>query len=160
MPPAQEVDVGAATRACFAKDATKDEFASALIYKLQRKNIEPNNQSNEDNTSAEDTSTSLQLLLIWGSNVSYKNGLYVRALLIKHSNAITWDEDMLERLHSIHRALLRDDYNVEDTWLLDGVTMLNTKTEWVEGSHLFEIAIYEGNRKDSAVAPLWVSSSM
>jgi hypothetical protein len=141
MPPDQKVDTNAMTSASFGRDINKDEFASALIYKLQRKKgPESDNQSGVDDMFIEDTPTSLQLLVIWGYNNEYSFSL--RALLIKHSNTITWDEDTLEKLHSMYLALLRNDRIVKDTWLLDDET------------------ISKGTRKDDCMEPLWVSSNM
>jgi hypothetical protein len=103
IPLDQKVDANNMTRASFGIDTNKDEFESALMYKLQRKKrFKSNNQSNADNTFAKDTSTTLQLLVIWKSHNKY--GYSVRVLLIKHSNTITWNEDTLEKLHSTRVA--------------------------------------------------------
>jgi hypothetical protein len=105
--PDQKVDANAMARASFGKDTTKDEFSSALIYKLQKKKrLKYSDQSDADDKSKKDTSTSLQLLIIWRSNFGYKYEFFVRALLIKHSDTIIWDEDALKKLHSMHLALL------------------------------------------------------
>jgi hypothetical protein len=150
IPPEQKVDADAITRASFAKDIAKDEFESALIYRLQRrKNFEPN---------ADNTSTSLQLLIIWGYNIKSENRLFVRVLLIKHSNTITWNEDTLERLHSMHLALLRNDHVVRDTWLLDDVTVLITTLKWKKEIDTTEITITEEAREGDYMEPLWVQS--
>jgi hypothetical protein len=60
----QKVDANTVARASLGRDVTKDEFSSALIYKLQRKSIESHSQSNADNTFSEGTSTSIQLLIM------------------------------------------------------------------------------------------------
>jgi hypothetical protein len=155
--PGQKVDANAMTEASFGRDVVKDELASALIYKLQRKKyLKFNSQSNTDSAFAEDASTSLQLLVIWRFNA---NKFSVRALLIKHSNTITWNEDTLKKLYSMYLSLCRDDDIIEDTWLLVDETVLMTTSKWMMG-HAFEIAISEGTRKDDTMVPLWVSSNM
>jgi hypothetical protein len=159
MPPDQKVDANAMTRASFGEEMFTTEFASALLYKLQRKKpLESNDQSNTDSTFVKDLSASLQLLVIWRYNIEHD--LSVRALLIKHSNIITWNEETLEKLHSMHLALLRDDIIVEDAWLLDDATVLVTTSKWKKDSYAFEITISEGTKTDDTMAPLWVSSNM
>jgi hypothetical protein len=130
------------------------EFEGVLIYKLQRKK---RLESDADSTSTEGTVTSFQLLAILGFNDEYI--LCVRALLIKHSNAIIWDEDTLKRLHSMCLALLKKGY-CKDTWLLDDATVLMTTSNWKQDSCVFEITISEEDRKDNCIEPLWVPSSM
>jgi hypothetical protein len=157
----QKVDANVMTGVSFGREIFKVEFASALIYKLQRKRrLESNDQTDTDNTSTKDISTSLQLLVIWRSNSRYRDGLRVRALLIKHSNAIIWNEDILEKLHSMQLALLRDDIIVKDTWLLDNTTVLMTVSKWREMDYATVITISEGIKKDDSMEPLWVSSDM
>jgi hypothetical protein len=165
IPLALKVDANHMTRASFGKNAAKNEFASAFIYKLKRKG---SLESDADNT--KDASTSLQLLVIWNSNVWYE--FSARALLIKHSNAITWNEDTLERLHSMYLNLLdkglRVDfvetqskhYPVKDTWLLDDATALMTTLSWKRDGCIFEVKISNWIRKSDSMAPLWVPSSM
>jgi hypothetical protein len=146
------------TRASFGDKLSTTEFTSALIYKLQRKKyLESNDQSNANSKFAEETSTSLRLLVIWRLDNEYN--ICVRALLIKHSNTITWNEDTLEKLYSMHFSLLRDDDIIEDTWLLDDTTVLMTTTKW-KMSHTIEITISKVTRKDGTMVPLWVSSNM
>jgi hypothetical protein len=159
MLPDQKVDANTMTRAGLGRDAAKNEFASALIYKLQRKkHLKPNGQSNENNASKEDTLTSLRLLVIWGNNSMHY--FCVRALLIKHSNTVTWNKDTLEKLYSMHLSLLRDDNIIEDTWLLDNATVIMTTSKWEKMRRAIEITISEGTRKDSTIEPLWVSLNM
>jgi hypothetical protein len=147
------------TRTGFGKDKIKNEYVSALIYKLQRKKrLESNEQSNANNASIEDTSTSLRLLVMWGPNNGHK--ISARALLIRHSNAITWNEDTLEKLHSMHLDLLRDNCVVRDTWLLDDATVLMTILKWKRGKDTFKIIITEGTREDDSMEPLWIPSSI
>jgi hypothetical protein len=159
MPPDQKVDANTVARAGFGRDITKDEFASALIYKLQRRKCpESDDQSNADST--KDTSTSLQLLVIWKANDWHDNKFFIRVLLIKHSNATAWDEDTLEKLHSTYCALLKDDYNIKDIWMLDDATVLITTSNWKYVSCATKITISEGTREDDFMEPLCIPSSI
>jgi hypothetical protein len=149
--------------AIFRQDTTKDNSIGALIYKLQSL------RSDADSALTEDTSTSVQLLVIWESRGWRR--FPMRTLLIEHSNAITWDEDKLRELYSIRHALLNKRQHikvnyafeecifVEDMWLLNDTTTLTTRLKWKEYSYTFEITISEGTRKDDSVEPLWISSS-
>jgi hypothetical protein len=155
----QKVDANAMTRASFGEEMFATEFASTLLYKLQRKKPpESNNQSDANSASTKNLLTSLQLLIIWRYNVEHK--LSARALLIKHSNTIAWDEDTLERLYSMHLALLRNYQIIEDTWLLDDATILMITLKGKKDSYGFEIIISEGTRTDDTMEPLWVSLNM
>jgi hypothetical protein len=159
--PGQKVDVNTVTSASFGISTAKLEFASALIYKLQRKKrFGSKDQSNVSNTLTEGTSISLRLLVIWGYNVKYENRSTVRALLIKHSDEITWNEDKLEKLHSMYFDLLKDDYSIKDTWLLDDATVLITTSRWRSRDCVTKITISEGTRKNDSMEPLCVPSSI
>jgi hypothetical protein len=150
------VNANTVASAILGRGIAKDEFSGALIYKLQRKSIESDSQSNADNT--KDTSTSIQLLIMWRS--IEKDELFLHALLIKHSNTITWDEDKLKKLHSMHLDLLGNDNVVKDTWLLDDVTVLRTVLRWKYGRRMTEITISEETREDDSKEPLWISSDI
>jgi hypothetical protein len=56
IPPDRKVDANAMIKAGFAKDLVKEEFASALVYKLQRKK---RIESNTYNTFIKDTKIGL-----------------------------------------------------------------------------------------------------
>jgi hypothetical protein len=143
IPPDQEVDANTSTRISFAKEITKNEFTSALIYRLQRKNIE----SNADNTS-------IQLLIIW--KFDKMDEFSARVLLIKYSNTITWDDNMLKKLHAMDLTPLDDYADVSETWLLDDATMLTTTLMWDDEWPTLEITIETGNddSMDSPCVPL------
>jgi hypothetical protein len=152
------VDANTIARASFGEEIFKTEFSSALIYKLQRKKyLESNDQSNADSIFTEETSTSLQFLVIWRYNDKYS--VCVRVLLIKHSNIIAWNEDTLEKLYSMYLFLCKGDDIIEDTWLLDDATVLMTTSKW-EMDHAIEITLSEATRKDGTMAPLWFSLNM
>jgi hypothetical protein len=148
IPPDQKVDTNTMTSASFGKHVLKHEFMVALIYRLQRKNIE----SNMDHT--KDTSTSIQLLVIWRFNNSYD--FNVNTMLIKHNDTITWDEDKLRALYSMHRDLSRTVYRTKDVWLLDEATVLMTTSKWGEERYTTKITLSEGTRDDSFTRPIRV----
>jgi hypothetical protein len=161
--PDQKVDTNAVIRAISGRGIAKDEFSGALLYKLQRKKrLDSNYQSNVDSTFAEDTSTSLQLLIMWGSNTKLKVSLC--ALLIKHNNAITWNENTLEKLYSMHLDLLRGTRTIINRWSLNDVIMLRTilRSRQKDGRDIIEITISEGTRGDDSIEPepLWVPSGI
>jgi hypothetical protein len=109
-----------------------------------------------NNIFTEYTSTSIQLLVI----LRYDNehGFSTRALLIRHSNVITWDENTLEKLYSMYLALFSSEW-IEKTWLLNNETVLRTASKkLVFGG--FEIIISEWTRKDDTMESLWVLSNM
>jgi hypothetical protein len=170
------VGANAVASANFRRDANKSKFTSALMYKLRRKK---HRKSNTNNT--RDTSTSFQLLIIWGPHEMSLGDLSIcdftaRALLIKHSNTITWDEDKLKKLHSMHLPLLNKGLSndmidlfavhptiIKDAWLLDDATALMTTAKREEEDRTIEITISkisEETIEDDFMAPLGVPSNM
>jgi hypothetical protein len=141
------------TKAGFGRDIAKDKFTITLLYKLQRKSHNSHNQSDMNSTFAEDKSTNLQLLFIW--KVNNEHDIFVDALLIKHSNTITWVEDTIERLHSMHLTLVKDNNLIGKTWLLNDATVLMTTLKCEESMDTFEITISEGVEEDSSMEPIW-----
>jgi hypothetical protein len=157
--PDDKVDANTMTRASFSASITISEFKGALMYKLQgKKHLESSDQSNADNIFTKDTSTNIRLLVVWRFINGYE--FYARALLIKHGDEITWNEDTLEKLHFMHLSVRSARRTIKSTWLLDDATVLMTTSEWKEHGHAIEIAISEGIRKDDSIEPLWVSSSI
>jgi hypothetical protein len=153
--PDQKVNANTMTKVSLGKEIFKDDFSGVLIYKLHRKE---NHEYNADNAFTEDMPTSLQLLVIWKLNEEHR--FCVLTLLIKHSSTITWNEDTLEKLYSMHLDLCRNDDIIEDTWILDDAKVLMTTSKWKEDSCVFEIAMSEETRKDDSVEPRWVPSNM
>jgi hypothetical protein len=149
MPPDQKLDANAMTRAIFGKNATRREFASALIYRLRRKG---SLESNADNTSI-----SPQLLVIWRYDNRYEYS--VRVMLIKHGNAIILNEDELKKLDYPHSTLLRNGRNIKNKWLLDNATVSIT-SKWEKQINTIKIAISEGNGEKDSMKPIYVPSNM
>jgi hypothetical protein len=106
--PDQKVDTNAMTSTSFRVNEIKYDSMTALIYNLQRKGFESNTQ---------DTSTNIQLLIVWKPTTS--DWFFTRALLIENSHPIAWD-----KLCSMHLTLLRDDDIVKNLYLLDNTIVL------------------------------------
>jgi hypothetical protein len=145
------VDANTTTRATFKRNVHEHDFTSVLLYKLQRKECL---ESDLSSTSTKDTSTRIQLLVLL--RVDDKPKIYTNAILIKHNNTITWDEDKLRKLHSMHRALRRFDQIIKDTWLLDNATALVTTLKFEKQICAVELIISKGTRKDDPMEPLCV----
>jgi hypothetical protein len=147
------VGTNTTTRASFGINAIKEGFTSALIYKLQKKNHDSNDQSDVDDT--KDTSTSLQLLVAW--KVDGYHRYCTDTMLIRHRNTITWDEDKLMKLYSMHYALRRNN-RINDTWLLDDGVLMTT-LKFGKEEHTIEITISEATKEDNYLEPIWILSS-
>jgi hypothetical protein len=137
------------TRVSFGKHVLKHKFMAALVYRLQRNNIE----SNMDNT--KDASTNIQLLVIW--RVEDNHELCASIMLIKDDNITTWNEDKLNELCDRHISLYGDDHSTEETWLLDDTTTLMTESKWGKEKQTIEITISEGIGKYGFMKPLCIS---
>jgi hypothetical protein len=148
VPPDQKVYANAMTKAIFGKNVAKDEFASALMYRLLRKG---GLKSNANNVS------SPQLLVVWRSDNRY--GYSVRVLLIKQDNTITLDEDKLKRLDYPNLTLLKNGHIIKNTWALDDTTVLIT-SKWEKQIRTIEITISKVTRENSCMKPLCISSNM
>jgi hypothetical protein len=157
IPPDQKVDANTMTRVNFRDRVCKLSFATALTYKLQRKNShKSNNQSSTDNT--EDTSD-LRLLVIWSTN--YSQEFYVNVILIKYSNITAWDEDKTKIIDYMRNDITkRRGRRIEKTWLLDDTTVLVTTPRRREEECTLEITISEGIRKDNSIEPISALSSI
>jgi hypothetical protein len=156
-PPNQKVDANTMRSAILGRDVTKSKFAGALIYRLQKKHSEPS----VDNIKR--ISVGFQLLVMWGLNTRRRNDRYnvsACAMLIKNSNAMTWGEDKLRRLYSMHRARLDNEHNTKSVWLLSDVIVMITKAKWINKNYVFEIAISEGTKEDRFLASPCITASI
>jgi hypothetical protein len=114
----------------FRTGVDRDTFGGALLYHLQRKE-----KGESEDQSDIDTSTSTQFFVIWGSipDVRSYPGVhvsesYLRAYLIEHESALTWNEDKLKRLYHVYN----DQFTVYNTislgcWLLNDNTKLDLR---------------------------------
>jgi hypothetical protein len=171
------VDFNTEIEVVFGRDATKREFSGVLIYKLRRNG---NLGSNADNIFTEEPSTSVQLLVIWEHKGWY--GFPAHALLIEHSNTITWNEDKLKELYSMRHALVNKIHYItvpedhcsisDDVWLVNDTKIMMTKTTQDMDNYMFGITLsewtdknpskilYEEIRNGDYTKPLWIPSSM
>jgi hypothetical protein len=139
------------TRASFGRNVTKKEFKNALMYRLQRKSHNANDQNVANNT--ENTLTNFQLLIVWTAYNDYS--IHVNAVLVKYDDTIIWDEDKLRKLCAIRHPL----YNYyEVTWRLDNTTLLMTTPMWSGYGRAFEIRISEATSRYNAMEPISISS--
>jgi hypothetical protein len=104
----------------------QDEAIGALMYKLQRKNIE---QSNVKVTSNEEAMC-LQLVVIWKARSPKE--FWVTSFLIEHDKGHIWDKDRLIRLSEHYSLCGIQRRSIEWTWLLHDNTVLMTS---VNGTH-------------------------
>jgi hypothetical protein len=155
IPPDQKVDANTTTSANFGKNTIGRESVTALIYRLQRKSRNSNNQPDTD--SKKDTSVNIQLAMVWCSDK--RLNVYVNTVLIKNGNVITWDENKLRKLYYNRRPSYRSGQIDVDEWLLDDAIVLVTTSKSKEG-RTFEITISEGIRGDDSIEPLCLSSDM
>jgi hypothetical protein len=106
----------------------------ALIYRLQKW------QTYKSTEISEDTSSTVQLLVIW--EFSEFEGLCANVLLLEHDKKLEWDEDDLERLY--HKNI--DQYRlysrtVIERWLLNDNNVLKTRFEVMNEDRTLNIII-------------------
>jgi hypothetical protein len=136
----QQVNFESVIKVNFITSIDRDRFGGVLLYHLQRK---------------EDTSTSVQLLMIWGYNSEM---LYSKAWLIEHEHALVWNEDKLKRLHDVYNRH-RNAYLDIESWSLDDNTELETVYRASHGRFGMKIIIFEEIFQQPLIEPLWVDSS-
>jgi hypothetical protein len=159
IPPDQKLDTNITSIASFRRNAIEHDFTTALIYRLQKKKrFESGKQSNVDNTFTEDTSAIFHLVIIWKADNSYNQ--YINTMLIRHNSIITWNEDKLSKLYTMHRNIYRYNQILEDTWQLDDETALMTTSKWGRMNHEIEITISEGIRRYNPMRPLQIPPSI
>jgi hypothetical protein len=140
MPFPQQVDSNRIMKTNFITSIDQDTFGGVLLYHLRRK---------ED---AKDTSTSTQLLLIWGRR---HNEPYSHALLIEHESTFVWKKDKLKRLY--------DEYNSQydigpgmESWLLNDDSKLRIMVKTSHNGFEMEVVISDGKHLLCLIRPLWV----
>jgi hypothetical protein len=133
----QQVGSKSIMKVKFKAGINQDAFGGVLLYCLQRK---------------EDTSTSIQLLVIWGCK---SDNLYSHVRLIEHESTFEWDKDKLKKLHDVYDSQYNISFNA-DKWLLDDNTKLRTRCETSHGGLKMNIIIFEEKDLSSPRKPLWV----
>jgi hypothetical protein len=139
----QQVSFKSIMKASFGTSMNGGTFGGVLLYRLQRK---------------EDTSTSIQLLVIW----RYKSdGLYSHTLLIEHESTLVWDKDKLKMLYDGYYSQHEAYYNINTReCLLDNNTKLKLDLE--PSSENFKIGVIiseDGPDLAPPKKPLWIDSN-
>jgi hypothetical protein len=137
----QQVNSKSKMQTNFRTSIDQDTFGGALMYRIQRKM---------------DTSTSTQLLAIWGYNTF---GFYLHALLIEHKNTLAWNEDKLKKLYDVYNSQLHASPLTVRSWLLDDDTKLQTSSGSSHGGFRMEVTISEDKYMRSPRKPLWIDSN-
>jgi hypothetical protein len=117
-----------------------------LIYRLQRR------QTHESTEISEDTSSTIQLLVIW--KFSKSKTLHADVLLIEHDEGFNWNEDDLRKLRrkNINRLSLLSD-SATDTWTLDDNVALMTTFKIMNEDRILNINISEVKRDSDTRTP-------
>jgi hypothetical protein len=154
----QQVNSKGKMKVDFITGVNRDTFGGVLLYHLQRKESdESNDRSDIDGVSIKDTSTSSQLLVIWGRK---SDCLYSHVYIVEHENTLVWNEDKLERLYHIYDSQYKAYFIlVQEEWLLDGKTMLKTVCKSSHGGFKMDVIISEDKYSFSPIKPLWVDSN-
>jgi hypothetical protein len=114
LSPDQKVDVGSTMQTDFNIDLPGNESIGALMYKLQRKNI-------DQSTGA----SCVQLVIIWKVN-SFK-ALFAVSDLIEHDKHHVWDKDRLMKLAKRCRLFNVRHNSTERAWLMRDNIVLMTR---------------------------------
>jgi hypothetical protein len=93
LSPNQQTDIGTIMKASFRIDPKQKDFKGALLYKLQRKYVNrDDNLPSSSTASIKNTVANVYLLVIWDvKNHSHR----FCACLIECTNDFIWDEDKL-----------------------------------------------------------------
>jgi hypothetical protein len=135
----------------FKTSIDRETFGGVLVYHLQRKkNDKFKGRSNTD----KNTSTSIQLLVIWGYK-SHKP--YSHAWLIEHERTLVWSKDKLKRLwHVYHSQDSMELVSNRKKWLLNDNMRLKTEYETSYGGFEMKIIISEERHRLYPIKPLWI----
>jgi hypothetical protein len=123
-------------------------FEGVLTYKLQRKSIKTNYQSE---------STCIRLFVAWRSE-GYKN-LCAFVHLIEYNEAFHWDTIRLEEYYQRYANYLSTYTDpIKDTWLTHDGTMLMTglKMDFTQRDGRLNIIISESVKNDYTKIPVWI----
>jgi hypothetical protein len=148
LSPDQRVDAGSATQAGFNIDPGWNMSTGALMYKLQRKNID---QSNEEEA------TCIQIVIIWKVNIYHRFRVVSR--LIEHDEDHVWDSDRLMELVKYWKLYDIKHGLIEETWLMHDNTVLMTgmNVTYEEKCYKLEMTISRTNVKDDTERPRYIN---
>jgi hypothetical protein len=153
LSPDQKVNVGSTMQIGFKFYTNRNLYMGALMYKLQRKNI---NQFNEDTISSEDETTCIQLIIIW--NVNSSKEFSVALDLIEHDKGHFWNRASLMELAKRYKLFDMQYVPIEGTYLMHDNIVLMTRINVAceEGCYKFEMTISEGSVKDDTQRPQYI----
>jgi hypothetical protein len=154
LPPDQRIDAGSTMKAGFNIGLLQVGALGALIYKLQRKNID---QFNEDGTFSEEESTCIQFVMVWG--VQRSGEFYVDTSLMEHDKDVVWYENKLMCI--VKKYVLRSiDYGpVEYTWLISDNMVLTTRMNVPREAKCYklEVTISKGSINEYTQEPSYLN---
>jgi hypothetical protein len=144
LSPDQRVDVGSTMQAIFNIDPDQGLSTIALIYTLQRKNVD---HSNEEPMSNEEA-TCIRLFVSWMFRSPEE--IYVVSDLIEYDRDHVWDNVGLLRLTLHYRPVDIQDGTIEETYLMYDNAVLMTRADVTheEEYYKLEMTISETSIKD------------
>jgi hypothetical protein len=150
--PDQNVEVGSTRQAGFNIGYDQGKSTGALMYKLQRKNID---KSNKETISNEEEAICIQLVAIWKVYESGKT--CVDSVLIEHDKDSILDRDRLSKLAEYYDLFDVQDL-IENTWLMRDNTVLVTSVIVTreEAYYKLKITISEGTINKYTWRPLYI----
>jgi hypothetical protein len=129
----QEIDVNVVMKNHIEFDAEQDILEGALVYKVQKKHVE----------SDQDESKCIWLLVAWSGE--HKKGLHVCALLAEYNKRL--DEDRLGKLYERRWPLLKTQVNTtKSNWMLNDTTMLVMTIRVANRGYRWDIFISEESK--------------
>jgi hypothetical protein len=146
LSPDRRIDVGSTMQASFSINLDQEKSISALMYKLQVKNI---GQSNEEIIFSEEA-TCIQLAIIWGAKSTKE--FFAASYLLRHDENCVWNRDKLMSLADWYNLLSTQHGSIEDRWLMhdDIVLMIRVNTTRERGYYKIEMTMSEeGINKDT-----------
>jgi hypothetical protein len=152
LSPDQKVDIDS-TKVGFNIDPSQDKSISALMYKLQRKNVD---EFNGEAVSSEDEATCIQLFIIW--KVCKSGKIFVVSDLIEHDKDHVWNSDKLMKLTECSKLYDIQHGFIKKTWFMSDNTVLMTNLNITcEKEHCkLEIIISEGSINDNIQRPRYI----
>jgi hypothetical protein len=145
LSPDQRVDFSSTTQADFNIHPNRNVSIGALMYKLQRKNID---QSNGETISSKEEATCIQFIIIW--KVKNHSEFHAYPFLIEHDEGHVWDSAKLMELAFVCGLLNIQYIPTEETWLMhdNAVLMTSLNITHEEECYKLEMTISEGSIKD------------
>jgi hypothetical protein len=145
--PDEEIDAGSMASA--ELEPFRVKFRGGLTYRLQRKNIQSDDQLE---------STSTLLLITWKSE-GYKVPR-VLVCLVEYDKQFRWSGYKLKEYHQRYTNQLSTYTGpVEDTWLIPDSTVLMTRLEldFTQRVGVLNITITEGVEGEHTKRPIWIN---